>query len=117
MFARAKSRTHPGQTVQDRFDSLHIFVKGFDENAPGELDGIMQLFTAVYQELNRLSVSGNLSGQGEAAQRLQEAITPMTGPIKRWATQVIESASGAAAGGKRSKLNNQWQAQVLPFCK
>jgi type VI secretion system protein ImpL len=107
----------PGQVVQDRFNSLHIFVKGLDEKSPGDINRIMQLYVEVYQELNRLSVSGNLTGQGEAIQRLEEAITAIDGPIKRWSSQIIEAASGAAAGGKRSKLNNQWQAQILPFCQ
>lgn len=107
----------PGQVVQDRFDGLNTFVNGLTEEAPGELDRIMQLITGVYQELNRLSVSGNLAGQGEAVLRLQEANTVLTGPIQRWVTQIVEGASGAAAGGKRSKLNNQWQANILPYCK
>lgn len=107
----------PGQQVQDRFNSLNTFVKGLDEKTPGEINRIMELYVAVYQELNRLSVSGNVTGQGEAVQQLQETIAPIDGPIKRWSTQIIEAASGAAAGGKRSKLNNEWQAQVLPFCK
>lgn len=108
----------PGQVVQDRFDSLHTFVFGIDENTPGELDRIMQLITGVYQELNRLSVGGgNLAGSGEAVLRLQEAATTLTGPMQRWVAQIIEAASGAAAGGKRAKINNQWQANVLPYCK
>ena len=107
----------PGQTVQDRFQSLNDFVKGFQEGVSGELDRIMEILTGVYQELNRLSVSGNVAAQGEAILRLQEAIAPMTGPIKRWSNQIIDGASGAAAGGKRSKLNNLWQSQVYPYCK
>ena len=107
----------PGQVVQDRFQSLHDFVKGFQKDVPGELNRIMQILTEIYQDLNRLSVSGNINTQGESSQRLQEAITPLTGPIKRWSNQIIDGASGAAAGGKRSKLNNIWQAQVLPYCK
>ncbi len=115
--AEGQKPPKPGQVVQDRFQSLNDFVKGFQEGEPGELDRIMDILTSVYQELNRLSVSGNVSTGGEAILRLQEAITPLTGPIKRWSNQIIEGASGAQAGGKRSKLNNQWQAQVLPFCK
>ncbi len=107
----------PGQVVQDRFQSLNDFVKGFQKDVPGELDRIMKIMTKIYQDLNRLSVSGNINTQGESIQRLQEAITPLTGSIKRWSNQIIDGASGAAAGGKRSKLNNLWQAQVLPYCK
>jgi type VI secretion system protein ImpL len=115
--AEGQKPPKPGQVVQDRFQSLNDFVKGFQKDVPGELDRIMLILTTVYQELNRLSVSGNLAGQGEAILRLQEAITLLSGPIKRWSNQIIDGASGAAAGGKRSKLNNLWQAQVFPFCK
>jgi type VI secretion system protein ImpL len=115
--AEGQEPVKPGQVVQDRFASLHDFVKGFQEGVPGELDNVMQIITSVYQELNRLSVSGGAAQQGEAVLRLQETIVPLDGAIKRWSNQIIDGASGAAAGGKRSKLNNLWQAQVLPFCK
>lgn len=116
--ANGEEPPKPGQVVEDRFDSLNTFVNGIAEGAPGEMDRIMELITGAYQELNRLSVGGgNVAGSGEAVLRLQEANTTLSGPMQRWITQIIEGASGAAAGGKRSKLNNQWQANVLPYCK
>jgi len=106
-----------GSVVQERFSWLNVFVNGQFEGEPSELDTVMQQLTALYQELNRLSVSGGaVSLTGGAGTELQVALGRMPDPMKRWVSQVTSGSAGVAAGGARANLNAQWQAQVLPTC-
>jgi len=106
----------PGTTVEERFRWLRDFSVG-EEGVPTELADTMGKLTALYQELNRLSVTGGSSSlNSTATQDLQVALGRIPDPMKRWATQITEAASGVQAGGARAALNAQWQAQVLPSC-
>ena len=106
----------PGTTVEERFRWLRDFTVG-EEGVPTELSDTMARLTALYQELNRLSVTGGSTNiNSTATQDLQVALGRIPDPMKRWATQITEASSGVAAGGARAALNAQWQAQVLPTC-
>ena len=108
----------PGQFVQDRFEWLHNMVDEF-EGQPSQLTQLMGRLTEVYQELNKLNFSGG-SGVGggnvDAIVRFQELANRMSGPIQRWAAQIISGSSGITADGTRASINAAWQSQILPFC-
>lgn len=105
-----------GTVVEQRFEWLNKFVVGI-EGAPSPLDEVMEKLTNLYQELNRLSISGgNISLDGGAGTELQLLLGRMPDPMKRWVQQVTSGSSGAQVGGARAALNAKWQAQVLPTC-
>ncbi len=105
-----------GTVVEQRFEWLHQFVESA-EGVPSPLDEVMQKLTNLYQELNRLSISGgNTTVESGAGTELQLLLGRMPDPMKRWVQQVTASSAGAAVGGARASLNAKWQAQVLPTC-
>ncbi|MEE3101222.1 MAG: type VI secretion system membrane subunit TssM, partial [Pseudomonadota bacterium] len=112
----------PGQFVEDRFAALHALVGADDpDGGPAPIEEVLAGMTAVYQDLNRLSL-GQGSGatlaarQGGAAARLQESIGRLPAPLDRWTSQVVSASSGVAIGGARAELNALWQSRVQPFC-
>ena len=106
-----------GTVVQQRFNWLNTFVISPAEGAPSDMDEVMQKLTSLYQELNRLSISGGAASlTGGAGTELQLLLGRMPDPMKRWVQQVTSGSAGATAGGARASLNAQWQAQVLPTC-
>ena len=109
----------PGEFVEERFSWLHTLVTPAKAGQPTQLDELMGRLTEVYQELNKLSFSGNPSAQaGEAGAivRFQELANRLEGPIQRWSSQISSGSSGITADGTRASINAKWQAQVLPFC-
>ena len=105
-----------GTVVEQRFKWLNEFAVGI-EGAPSPLDEVMAKLTNLYQELNRLSISGgNANLEGGAGTELQLLLGRMPDPMKRWVEQVTSGSAGAAIGGARAALNASWQAQVLPTC-
>ena len=108
----------PGEPVQQRFAWLHTLAKK-EPGVPSELDGVIDQFSAVYDELNRLQFPGSAPAatEGGALGRLIEATGRFQGPLQRWANQVADGASTATAGGERQRLNQLWQAKVLPVCE
>ncbi len=105
-----------GSVVEQRFEWLNQFTVGV-EGAPSPLDEVMQKLTNLYQELNRLSISGGAATlEGGAGTELQLLLGRMPDPMKRWVEQVTSGSAGATIGGARASLNAKWQAQVLPTC-
>ncbi len=105
-----------GTVVEQRFEWLNEFAVGV-EGAPSPLDEVMEKLTNLYQELNRLSISGgNANLDGGAGTELQLLLGRMPDPMKRWVEQVTSGSAGATIGGARASLNASWQAQVLPTC-
>ena len=105
-----------GTVVEERFKWLNQFAVGVD-GAPSPLDEVMQKLTNLYQELNRLSISGgNTNLDSTASTELQLLLGRMPDPMKRWVQQVTSRSAGATVGGARAALNAKWQAQVLPTC-
>lgn len=115
----AEPPKEPGQYVEDRFAWLHVMVAR-PEGQPSQLDTLMAALTEVYQELNRVVLSGGLGAQpqeGGAILRFQQAAARAQGPLQRWSTQIGRGSSGIAADGTRASINARWQSQVLPFCE
>jgi len=105
-----------GTVVEQRFEWLNQFAVGV-EGAPSPLDEVMEKLTSLYQELNRLSISGGSSNlNGGAGTELQLLLGRMPDPMKRWVEQVTSGSAGATIGGARAALNASWQAQILPTC-
>jgi len=105
-----------GTVVEQRFAWLNEFAVGI-EGAPSPLDEVMGKLTNLYQELNRLSISGGGANlDGGAGTELQLLLGRMPDPMKRWVEQVTSGSAGATIGGARAALNAKWQAQVLPTC-
>ena len=108
----------PGQYVEDRFAWLHQLVEQ-QQGQPSQLDLLIGSLTGVYQELNKVSFSGGVSGgqTGQALQRFQQDAARIPGPMERWATQIIEGSSGITSDSTRASINARWQSVVLPFCE
>ncbi len=107
----------PGTPVEERFDWLNRFTTGETEGAPSPLDKVMQNLTALYQEMNRLSVSGRPVQLGDgAAVDLQTMLQRLPDPMKRWVAQVTAGSSDVQVGGARSSLDAKWKGEVLPTC-
>ncbi len=113
----------PGQYVEDQFAWLHqlTFV---EEGVPSTVELVIQEMRDVYDELNRMSLGNTgviqqaTSDEGGAPTRLLETANELEqGPLKRWAMQVVQSASSNTAGKARSNLNSQWTSQILPLCE
>ncbi|MFK7943550.1 MAG: type VI secretion system membrane subunit TssM, partial [Paracoccaceae bacterium] len=119
--AEASKVEVPGYYVEERFAELHALTDGAD-GAGAALDEVIATMTEVYNELNRLSLGQNsgtaiASQAGSASARLQSEIGRLSGPIRRWVSQVAAGSSGITIGGARSELNAKWQAHVYPFCQ
>ncbi|MBD8891282.1 type VI secretion system membrane subunit TssM [Roseibium litorale] len=110
----------PGAFVEERFATLHDVIAG--GGVPSRLDEVMQRMSAVFDELNRLSLGqdsgASIVGQkATASDQLEVLTTQLPNPLQRWTAQVVAASSGAAVGGARTDLNIKWQADVLPFCQ
>ncbi|SHN13154.1 type VI secretion system membrane subunit TssM [Roseibium suaedae] len=111
----------PGAFVEERFAPLHNVIASLD-GVPSRLDEVMQRMSAVFDELNRLSLGqdsgASIVGQkATASDQLEVLTTQLPNPLQRWTAQVVAASSGAAVGGARTDLNIKWQADVLPFCQ
>jgi type VI secretion system protein ImpL len=110
----------PGAYVEERFQWLQDLVAR-PEGATSQLDEMMALLTAVYQELNKMSFSGGVptsaSPEESALAQFQMATGRLPGPMQRWATQVSSGSSGITADGTRAQINARWISEVLPFCE
>ncbi|OIQ33078.1 MAG: type VI secretion protein [Alphaproteobacteria bacterium MedPE-SWcel] len=107
----------PGGFVENRFSWLHQLVTG-PEGQPTQLDGLMGLLLTVYQELNKMTISGISSGgaSSQALLQFQQAAGQFEGPMQRWAKQITVGSSGITSEGTRASINAAWQSDVLPFC-
>ncbi|MBE3639055.1 type VI secretion system membrane subunit TssM [Mangrovicoccus algicola] len=109
----------PGSYVQEEFAWLHALVAAPDGQS-SELDGLIALLGAVYDDLNRLSIAGgvsDLAGNSRALADFRAAAGRLDGPMKRWAAQIAVGSGGVAAGGTRAAISAKWQAEVLPVCR
>ena len=107
----------PGMFVENRFAWLHQMVDA-PEGQPSQLDGLMGLLLTVYQELNKMTISG-ISAGGASSQALlqfQQTASQYQGPMQRWAKQITVGSSGITSEGTRASINAAWQSDVLPFC-
>ncbi len=107
----------PGGFVENRFAWLHQLVEAQD-GQPSQLDGLMGLLLTVYQELNKMTISGISSGgaSSQALIQFQQAASQFEGPMQRWAKQITVGSSGITSEGTRASINAAWQSDVLPFC-
>lgn len=107
----------PGGFVENRFDWLHQLVEAPD-GQPSQLDGLMGLLLTVYQELNKMTISGISSGgaSSQALLQFQQTASQFEGPLQRWAKQITVGSSGITSEGTRASINASWQSDVLPFC-
>lgn len=108
----------PGFEVEDRFAWLHRMVER-PEGQPSQLDGFTDALLGVYQELNKMSISGVASAaeSGQALLQFQQVAGRMEGPIQRWMAQIVAGSSGITSDNTRASINARWQANVLPFCE
>ncbi|MCR9156537.1 MAG: type VI secretion system membrane subunit TssM [Rhodobacteraceae bacterium] len=109
----------PGSYVVDRFVWLHQLTTPPEPGLPSQLDELIGLLTALYQELNKMSFSGSSTSSegGAAIQRFQEAAARSDGPLERWATQIASGSSGITSDNTRTGINARWQSTILPFCE
>jgi len=107
----------PGKFVENRFAWLHQMVDA-PEGQPSQLDGLMGLLLTVYQELNKMTISGISTGgaSSQALLQFQQAASQYQGPMQRWAKQITVGSSGITSEGTRASINAAWQSDVLPFC-
>jgi type VI secretion system protein ImpL len=116
---------HPGQYIDDRFANLHAYV-GEGGDAPSELKALLATLADLYREVNAMAGSGNAnnaalsaaaSGGAGAASRLQLAANTAPAPVQAWVGDLTGASSTITAGGARAQINNDWKANVLPFCR
>jgi len=107
----------PGRFVENRFSWLHQMADA-PEGQPSQLDGLMGLLLTVYQELNKMTISGISTGgaSSQALLQFQQAASQYQGPMQRWAKQITVGSSGITSEGTRASINAAWQSDVLPFC-
>ncbi|KUP91561.1 type VI secretion system membrane subunit TssM [Tritonibacter horizontis] len=107
----------PGGFVENRFAWLHQLVDAPD-GQPSQMDGLMGLLLTVYQELNKMTISGISTGgaSSQALLQFQQAAGQFEGPMQRWAKQITVGSSGITSEGTRASINASWQSDVLPFC-
>ena len=109
----------PGAYVEERFAWLHALVLRPDKQ-PSQLDNLMASLTQVYQDLNKIAFRGasaNPNAGADSLAALQQAAAQVQGPLARWASQITTGGAGITATGTRAALNQQWTANVLPFCQ
>lgn len=109
----------PGAYVEERFAWLHQLVLRAD-NQPSQLDNLMASLTQVYQDMNKIAFRGASADPNAGADSLaalQQAAAQVQGPLARWASQITTGGAGITAEGTRAALNQQWTANVLPFCQ
>jgi type VI secretion system protein ImpL len=111
----------PGQYVEDQFAWLRDLTRS-EEGVPSPLDDVVRLIGEVNDELDRLGGGGDTAiirpGEEGAPSRLEDTAAELDrGPLQRWAMQVVNSTEDIGASGARSKLNQLWQAEVLPLCE
>lgn len=126
LVAAAQPAPQPGQPVDDRFATLHAFVRGVN-GQPAELDALTTGFRDLYEQMLQASLvpdSGRamlaaLQGTGgnPAALRVQGLLQRGPAPIRRVVEPAVQRARAVAQATASGEANAAWQARVLPLCR
>lgn len=107
----------PGLYVETEFDWLHSLVRSVD-NQPSELDDLIGLLRDVFDDLNKINISGQgaVAADSPALLNFRTAATRTEGPLSRWAAQIAISAGDITNQSTRAAISAKWQSDVLSVC-
>ena len=114
----------PERVVDEHFSKVHELVLRTDKNPP-PIFNITELLGELHTEFDAIASGFSFEPSKQAERiatsekviRIQSLARKTPEPISRWLQQIVVGSRRAAFYEIRAAINEQWQSEVLPFCR
>jgi type VI secretion system protein ImpL len=118
----AQVQEAPEAYVSRRFSWLRDLVRG-SADRPAPIDGLQQQLAQLQLHLSSIAVAESTgrstlaAGESKEIQEAKQAAARLPQPVGGLVATLAQDSATLIAGGARSRINNSWTSQVLPFCR